>query len=307
MEPQLVQIQTEDLLTLPGLLYTSPSAKKVAIYLHGNGSSSVFYHDDLRTEFAEEFLKNDIAFLAFNNRGADYMKKLHYVDEVKESRRFGMAYEVIKDCVLDIDASIAFLRQRGFETFYLVGESTGANKICVYDHYKKENPTSGYMVLSGGDDVGIYYESLGHERFWQLLAESQQKIAEGKGDDLVMSLLPSPIFSYNSFFDIANPDGDYNVFPFFEALNAVQLSKKQPLFSMYSALKKPTITVYGSDDQFCWGQVPRIVEILKQSNPKPTYKIIEGGDHVFTHHRREVGQALAEWLSSTKTQTISIP
>jgi predicted alpha/beta hydrolase len=44
----LVQIATEDGLTLPGIFYEAQNSKKAAIYLHGNGSSSVFYKDGFR-------------------------------------------------------------------------------------------------------------------------------------------------------------------------------------------------------------------------------------------------------------------
>lgn len=41
--PKFVDFETSDGLTLPGLLYEAEGSKKVVIYLHGNGSSSVFY------------------------------------------------------------------------------------------------------------------------------------------------------------------------------------------------------------------------------------------------------------------------
>ena len=42
-EPKLVQINTDDGLTLPGLLYESPSSKKAMIHIHGNGSNSIAF------------------------------------------------------------------------------------------------------------------------------------------------------------------------------------------------------------------------------------------------------------------------
>ena len=133
-----VQIKTPDHFTLPGLLYEPKKKKAAAIYLHGNGSSSVFYHDDQLTEWVPVFAKLGVALLFFNNRGAHLLKSLRYKKSGKNFKTYGgMAYEKIRDCVSDIDGAIAFLRQRGYHTFYLIGSSTGANKICVYNHYKR--------------------------------------------------------------------------------------------------------------------------------------------------------------------------
>lgn len=297
-EPQLIQVNTQDGLTLPGLLYSPLESKKVAIYLHGNGSSSIFYSDDLREGYASELSKRDISFLALNNRGANYIKKIANLDVKKGSRRYGMAYEIIKECIFDINACIDFLKQSGFEEFYLIGESTGANKICVYDYYEKDNPVSGYVLLGGGDDAGYYFDELGEKRFWKLLKEAKGKIDDQKGDDIIESLLPSPLFSYKGFYDIANPDGDYNVFPFYEVINNKKLSKKQPLFKMYKSLKKPTLTVYGETDEYAWGNIPRVVDILKKQNSRPTYEIIKGANHEFANHRKKLGKMMADWLDS---------
>src|SRR6266480_892480 len=94
-EPKLVQIKTEDGLTLPGLLYESKKSTKAMINLHGNGSYSVFCHDDQMPEFVDVLDKAGISLLMFDNRGAHYIKKLHVEKKGKpfERKRYGMAYE----------------------------------------------------------------------------------------------------------------------------------------------------------------------------------------------------------------------
>ncbi len=57
MKPEYIEIQTKDGLTLPGLLYRSEKDKAVVIYLHGNGSSSVFYDEAKNRVFAEALVK----------------------------------------------------------------------------------------------------------------------------------------------------------------------------------------------------------------------------------------------------------
>ncbi len=298
--PKLVQIKTEDGLILPGLLYESLRSKKVAIHLHGNGSSSVFYNDDRRDEQVEALNKKGISFLLFNNRGAHLIKKLDVIKKGKEERkRFGMAYEKIKDCIKDIDGAINYLEKLGYKKFYLIGESTGANKICVYDYYKPKNKVSKYVLLGGGDDTGIYYDILGKKKFFKLLKESKEKIKKKKGEEIIKEFLPDNIFSHIGFYDIANPDGDYNCFPFLEVIKSIKLSKK-PLFRHFKSINKPTLVVYGSEDKYAWGNVPRIVEILKEQKPEFRYKIIKEADHGFSEHQRELSRIMLNWLSLDK-------
>jgi len=294
--PKLIQIKTEDGLILPGLLYEVPRGKKVAIQLHGNGSSSVFYYDDQRDEQAEVLNSKGISLLLFNNRGAHYIKKLDVAKRgKKERKRFGMAYEKIKDCVKDIDGVLNHLTKLGYKEFYLIGGSTGANKICVYDHYKPKNKVSKYILLGGGDDTGIYYDMLGHKKFYKLLEESRERIGQGRGEEIIKEILPDLIFSYVGFYDIANPDGDYNVFPFLEEIKSIKLSNK-PRFRYFRAIKNPTLVIYGEKDEYIWGDASRVVDILKNQNPKPDYRIIKGADHGFSEHQRDLSKIILSWL-----------
>jgi pimeloyl-ACP methyl ester carboxylesterase len=295
-QPKFIEFDTKDGLTLPGLLYEAGKRKSVVIYLHGNGSSSVFYDEAENRVLAEALSKKDTSILYFNNRGAHIIKKL-YVRRGKEEerKRFGMAYEKIKDCIIDIDGAIAFLKKQGYRKFYLAGASTGANKICVYNFYKPENDVEKYILLCGGDDTGIYYDMLGKQKFWKLLETAKKKIKVKQGEEIIKEMLPDNFFSHIGFFDIANPDGDYNIFPFYEVLRKVKLSTK-PLFRHFKSIRKPTLVVYGDQDEYAWGSVPKIVEILEKYQPRMTYRVIKGADHGFKNHEKELAKMIADWL-----------
>ena len=96
---KLVSFATPDKITLPGLLYEPEKrTDKVAIYLHGNGSSSIFYGADQMNLFGESFNKAGVSFFPFNNRGAHWIKKLNRKINGKEERiPYGMTYELIKE------------------------------------------------------------------------------------------------------------------------------------------------------------------------------------------------------------------
>jgi pimeloyl-ACP methyl ester carboxylesterase len=254
LKPEFVEIKTKDSLNLPGLLYEVENSKAVAIFLHGNGSSSIFYNTFVKSQpTALALAKRGISILYFNNRGAHIVKSLYKGSRNRGTKkRYGMAYEIIKECILDIDGAVSYLKGRGYNKFYLIGASTGANKICVYNFYKPKNQVSKYVLLCGGDDTGIYYNLLGKAAFWALLSKARKKIDAKKGEEIIPEMLPENIFSYIGFYDIANPDGDYNVFPFYEAINKVKLSKK-PLFRYFKSIKKQTLVAYGEKDEYAWG------------------------------------------------------
>ncbi|MBI3443215.1 hypothetical protein HY008_00940, partial [Candidatus Woesebacteria bacterium] len=113
MKPEFFEFKTKDGLSLPGLLYRTNSNKEVVIFLHGNGSSSVFYDEvEENKPIAEALAKKGVSYFPFNNRGAHIIKKLNISKNGKTDRkRFGMAYERIKECAKDIDGAINFLKK----------------------------------------------------------------------------------------------------------------------------------------------------------------------------------------------------
>ena len=74
-------------------------------------------------------------FVEFTTKDGLTLPGLLYRGKKEERKRFGMAYEKIKECIEDIDGAISFLKKHGYRKFYLAGASTGANKICVYNFY----------------------------------------------------------------------------------------------------------------------------------------------------------------------------
>jgi len=299
VSPNFIEFTTKDGLSLPGLLYRPISSKTAIIYLHGNGSASVFYDEKEKRILSEVFAKKNISLLTFNNRGAHIIKKINVRNKNNDFERvkFGMAYEQIKDCILDIDGAIEFLKSEGFKKFYLMGLSTGANKICVYNYYKKQNEISKNILLGGGDDVGIYFDLLGSRKFHSLLRKAKGKMKEDKGDQLItdLKLFPESIFSYKAFYDLANPDGDYNCFPYYEVINKLKLSKK-PLFRYFKSINKPTLVIYGEKDEYAWGDIRRVIEILKGYKSEFQYVTIENADHGFTGFKKELAEVIVNWI-----------
>jgi pimeloyl-ACP methyl ester carboxylesterase len=287
----LVRFEATDGIPLAGVLY-EPKRKsnRAAIFLHGTGGSSVF--ESKRTNvLAAELLRAGIAYFPFNNRGAHVMRRMG--DELG-----GFSYERIRDCVHDIDGALRELRRRGYRDITLIGHSTGANKIAVYDHYKPRNTVKRYVLLGGGDDTGMLYEDLGPRRFQSALTKARAMIKARRGEELAPSSISKLPMSWRSFYDMANPDGDYNIFPFREAMHGIRLSRR-PRFRYLRALRKPALFLYGENDEYCVDSASRTVAALAEAlGAKTNVKlaIIEDADHGFGGKEKELAEVIVEWM-----------
>ena len=282
---RLVRFSTRDDLVLAGLLFEPKrKSKRAAIFLHGMGGS----FESRRTNIlADAFTKRGVAWFAFNNRGSYIMR-----------RGGGTAMEKIRDGVMDIDAAIRELRRRGYRDITLIGHSTGANKIAVYNRYTRRNLATRYILLGGGDDTGLSFTHLGARRFHSALAKARAMIKAGRGDELAPRDYAPHVTSWRAFYDMSNPDGDYNVFPFLEFMRGIRLSKR-PRFRHLRTIRKPTLVLYGDKDEFCFDDVSACIAILADAiGARTNFEIVtlEDADHGFNGHEEELARVMLDWI-----------
>ncbi len=211
----------------------------------------------------------------------------------------GVWHEKIEDCIYDIDGVVEYLKNLGYERFFLMGKSTGANKICVYHEMLqkqgKRTPFAGYILLSGGDDVGLWYEEIGEELFADVLTCSKQAVEEGRGGErpqIRRCFLDD--FSYQSAYDILNPDGAYNCFPFLEVFKK-RLGTKQ-FFREFSTLEIPTLVIYGEEDEYVRFPIDEVIDLLKTHNSRADYEIISGANHSFDGYEKILAERILAWF-----------
>jgi len=126
---------------------------------------------------------------------------------------------------------------------------------------------------------------------------SKKKIQEGKGEEIICDLLPDDVLSYKAFWDMCNPDGDYNIFPYTEVIERIKLSTKK-LFRHFKSIRKSTMIIYGENDEYVpWG-TEKIYKILKDYQPNFTYKIIQATDHQYSGKIPVLAKLIAHWLIS---------
>ena len=299
----LMQFEATDGLRLSGLLY-KPRRRtdEAVIYLHGNGDSSIFTSAKRTNAFGKALTRAGIAFLPFDNRGAHRVK---WMKQTKGGESVpvdgGMAFELIRDCVHDIDGALRYLRTLGYRRFHLIGHSTGANKICVYHYRKPRNQVSSYVLIAPGDDCGIYRHALGPKRIEAAIRKCRDRIRAHRGMELVPKSWSPFLISFRSFLDTVDPDGDYNVFPFREAMEGPRISKRKPLFREFRSITRPMLVIYGSLDEYAWGDVPGCLETLVRYAKRPerlSTEIIADADHGFGGKEDDLASRVARWIGS---------
>lgn len=305
MRLELVSLESTDGIGLPGLLFEPERAtSKAAVWLHGMGDSAVFYNPGFINAIGHAMSEKGVALLAFNNRGAHARKSLKYADESlpEEDRRYrgGTYYELIADCVHDIDGAANFMGGRGFTELYLLGHSTGANKICAYHVRAERNPFKKYVLAGPGDDTGLMFHELGEKKYWTAL-----KYAAKYADTDPFRVMPRYTgmypFSAQSAKDIMDPDGAYNTFPFYEAVHG-RIGTK-PLFEEYRKIDRPTLVIMGEQDEYTAhvggaGQALKLFmshtsnSMLKRTD----FALVPGADHGFSGLESDFAKQLADWL-----------
>jgi pimeloyl-ACP methyl ester carboxylesterase len=304
--PEFVSFASTDKLKLPGLLYRpAKPTDKVAVWLHGMGDNGIFYSPERINALASALNAKDIALFAFNNRGAHGVKSLRILDDTlpEEDRHYqgGTYYEKIADSTKDIDGAVVFLRQGSYSTFYLLGHSTGANKICAYHVSAKNNPFSKYVLAGPGDDTGLFFSQLGEKKFWAAL-----KYAAKYSKTEPLRIMPKYSgmypFSAKAAWDILNPDGGYNTFPYYES--TVQRLGQKRLFDEYRKIDLPTLVIFGGDDEYTFtaGSTQKALDLFVEHTSNSMLKqndfvTVPYADHSFHGREEAFATSVADWLA----------
>ena len=285
-----LSLSTSDGLLLPGLHYSNPSmssTKKLLIYVHGAGSSSILRWPKLTNTLADKLTSASVDMLTFNNRGAGYITKF---DTTKgKSVTGGMSYENISECELDIDSALKWAKQNNYNEIYLYGHSTGANKLVLWANIHKSNKNVKGLILSaGGDDV-----SLQLSRYNPTLLGRLEKFMKNSTPKQIVpiELFPGdhPI-SVGSLKELITQNSNYDVFPF-------RRPDEKNAFKLFKAVEYPLSIIYGSDDFGTIIPTEEAVKVLRSLKPCKA-KIIPNADHSYNNRETDLAAAVLECVLS---------
>ena len=278
MNVELVRVETADGMFLDGALSLAGSSSNSAdapfdsvLLLHGVGSN--FYQPRLLRQLAESYDAAGCWTLRGNTRGHD---TIHTVATMQGAKRQGAALERVSECLLDIDAWLRLLADRGRQRVLLLGHSLGAIKAVYWAAARRESdtPVAGLAALS---PPRLSAEAFGESApYLESLQLAHSRVSAGKGDELIDVTFPFPMpISAATYVDKYGG----------ERYNIVKL---------VGDLRVPTLFTYGerelSHGPFA-GLPDRLQERCGDADIKVT--VVDGADHSYTGCDAEVADAIA--------------
>jgi pimeloyl-ACP methyl ester carboxylesterase len=271
---ELCELTTTDGQALHGLLYTppeGPSDARAVLIVHG--VSGTFYQRPY-PQLSEALARRGFTTLVANNRGHDWVARAG-----DGSPTSGATYEMFEHCVLDIDAGLNHLAERGFEQFALVGHSLGATKVVYYQGTRHRADVAAVVVCSA---PMLFYSTRRLEQpgFDELLARAQAMVAEGRGEELFHARAGSGpgLFSARTYVNKYGPEEHTDVRPLAERVGC------------------PLLAMCGSAE-FSPNFVPYAREIAERAGGAS--HVIDGATHNYAGCEDEVGNLIADWLRRT--------
>jgi len=291
MKTSFVDFFASDGVKLQGLLF-EPEIKSSTLVLHIHGMAGSFYENSFIPVMAKNYTEANISFLAFNNRGHDYLCDLIKItSDGTDSLLGGAAYELIEDSLFDIEGAISFVKALGYNRIVLQGHSSGANKI-VYSMTQKRLDAIGIAFLSPCDDVGLHIDEVGVKR------EELMKLAES----YINAGTPNALMPENTFFSYWLSAKTYlECFKDGSPLDTFPYRNSNDEFSMFGNIELPMIITFGNDGEYLLQspeEVQRLLEQKKSEQSIISFNVIDGASHSYTGKEDILTIKILDWIKT---------
>ena len=285
MQGELISFEAADKLELEGMLCAPTRSKTCLVHVHGMTDS--FYGLWLVDNLMHSAFRNEMSFFSFNNRGKGTITVFSRLKEHLTYRTIGTSFENFKDGVMDIDAALKMLRERGYRNFILSGHSTGCQKIAYYQYRKNPRSVKGLIFLGPADDYNYQIKLLGKKKFKETLQIARKLVRAGHGKELMLPELEPSYFSAKRYYELYRPGNlEGSLFNYESKLKIV------------SKIKQPMLAIFGGKEEFAAMPPRKMLKILsrKFQNPYSKTAMIPNADHCFCLHEEEVELVISKWL-----------
>lgn len=282
MKQELVRINSIDEIEQPGILYT-PNEDTVKIAIHVHGLNGNFYENRFLDILAKSYTDKNYAFLTFNNRGRDFITELL---KGNDFTIIGGSLERFKDCILDIDGVVNWVKEKGYKEIILEGHSYGCNKVLYYYNHKKDNSIKKIVLLAPCDIPSEGKKFLSEEEYNKAKEESTRLVQENKENELIdFSVMANGKIAAGTYFNDFLPNGENDFIRYVDGING----KSEVL----NSIDIPTLVIFGDVDECVLTQPIDVVkEYLKNNLSNCNIQIIDGADHSYTGKYEELGKII---------------
>lgn len=276
MKNELVAIRTSDDVILHGALFEGDPDKPAIVLLHG---AMMNFYTGIGAFLPTMLAQQGYTCLSANLRGHDLATA---PDDICR-KITGSIYEDFRDTVLDVDALIGYLKDRGCQKVILVAHSQASFKI-LYSFGERKYPNVTGMALVSPPPSALEMTTflVGTDGYEQGLSEAREAIAQGDENHLIVCKsrgnLPF-VFSARTFLSFSQPK---------EMVNARNLVKNVacPLLIVRGTRDLPPITRELINTMLANSARPDLVQIVE----------IEGASHYYTGCESFLTETLVDWM-----------
>lgn len=282
---ELVRTKTSDGLKLQGLL-VQPASPSRGVVLYTHGVEGNFYENEFFDDVGAAVIEAGFSFCTVNTRGAGVLTSFN-TDTAGSYKDYGASRELVNDCLLDIDAWLAFLQGRGFSSMILSGHSLGTVKVVHYQSTKQDQRVKG-IILMGAVDYAHFVEETAGAEFGKYLAEAKRMIDLGKGDEFAPKNWHFlTLMTYSTFYDWFNKQSQARIFEF---------SKSDFAYPQLHSLCVPVLVLQGEKDQYLKDPLASL-DLVSTHTQKCTPVLIKGADHWYNGGLEQLRLTLRDWLT----------
>jgi pimeloyl-ACP methyl ester carboxylesterase len=262
---QMVRLQTTDGITLTGVLRQPHTVRNNAGVILVHGYSGNFY-SGIMSFLPEALSDSGFASLVINMRDHDRGPK---------KNRF-------EDNRYDIAVAVDEMVRLGYNSIFLFGHSMGTNRVLYYIAATGDSRIRGILLTGPPGNLFEWNISIfGIEAASQVLAQAQDLVARGKGDEwMLINLGPlgKALYTANHVVSLRGPK-----------------TVSDP-YKNISQIFKPILIVHGLADRLANPDVTD--RLLKSAKPgiHVTVVKIPGANHGFSAHQQDLVTAVNKWL-----------
>ena len=282
MKQKLVRIKSIDNIEMAGILYTPDyETKKIVIHVHGlNGN---FYENTFLDYISKSFTDKGYAFLTFNNRGKDYISEF---SKGTDSVILGGSMERFKDCILDIEGVLNFVKLKGYNEIILEGHSYGCNKVLYYYNHKKDNTIKKIILLAPCDIPSECIKFLSKEEYIKAKDEATLLVNAGKENELIdFSIMANGKIAAGTYYYDFLPGGENDFIRYREG--------KDKHSELLNNIEIPVLIIFGDKDECVLTEpIDTVKTYLKNNIKNCNIEIIEGANHSYYNKFKELAEVI---------------
>lgn len=282
----LVYVKKPSGIRLDGAWHQLPKAsagarprEEIVLMIHADGDD--FCSPSILETLQNYYLEQGLPVLRVNTSGKGV---INYYNVDTGAERYGTVYEVVDDCLGEIDTWFAWLQRQGYLRVTLVGHRLGAVKVLYYAAnganagivsrvVALSPPRLAHDVFLADDASGIFRADL---------AKAQALMRAGKPEAYFDARFPAPdLMSARSFLDKYGAEARYDVIRFLPRI------------------KCPSLVLIGSLDERTLVTQKGLAKDLQQlcaTCPALAVEVVAGANQYYSNAREKAVLAVDAWL-----------